>query len=367
MSTETFSRSFRGYRRSEVDTAKMRSDLRIEQLEFELSNMTQRANAMQIEIRDLYSRIDDLRERENSLSASLDEMRARRDQIDREAEARARQVILAAEERSATLKTEGLRQVGELQRQVEQLLGMRSGLTHALQRLSEDIAGAMARVAAAPATAIDHPVEHHVERWADERRGSSEPGVGPVCSVASARSGTPSTSRQPRGSRTSASLAYRRRGQHLAAAHVCADAGPKVDRLVRAGERCRPLGAQRERLPGHVELERLVGRLGAAAKRSECFTARVPVDRPTVVGVDEREILELVAAVDVRHAGRRQLSSSWAERDPPPSARDLVEERIVDPISSPPRARVLLTARSCSSSGVSQFEVTFPSRSAFCR
>lgn len=170
MSTETFSRSFRGYRRSEVDTAKMRSDLRIEQLEYELSNMTQRANAMQVEIRDLYGRIDGLRERENSLSASLDEMRARRDQMDREAEARARQLMLAAEERSAALKTEGLRQVGELQRQVEQLLGMRSGLTHALQRLSEDIAGAMARVAAAPGTAIDHPVEHHVERWADERR-----------------------------------------------------------------------------------------------------------------------------------------------------------------------------------------------------
>ena len=170
MSTETFSRSFRGYRRSEVDTAKMRSDLRIEQLEYELSNMTQRANAMQVEIRDLYGRIDGLRERENSLSASLDEMRARRDQMDREAETRARQLMLAAEERSATLKTEGLRQVGELQRQVEQLLGMRSGLTHALQRLSEDIAGAMARVAAAPGTVIDHPVEHHVERWADERR-----------------------------------------------------------------------------------------------------------------------------------------------------------------------------------------------------
>ena len=172
MSTENFSRSFRGYRRSEVDTAKMRSDLRIEQLEYELSNMTQRANAMQVEIRDLYGRIDESRERENSLSASLEEMRARREQMERESAARARQVMLAAEERSAALKTEGLRQVGELQRQVEQLLGMRSGLTQALQRLSEDIAGAMARVAAAPATAIDHPVEHHVERWADERRDS---------------------------------------------------------------------------------------------------------------------------------------------------------------------------------------------------
>jgi chromosome segregation ATPase len=170
MSTENFSRSFRGYRRSEVDAATMRSDLRIEQLEYELSNMTQRANAMQIEIRDLYTRIDELREREKSLSASLDEMRDRREQMERESAGRARQVILAAEERSAALKTEGLRQVGELQRQVEQLLGMRSGLTQALQRLSEDIAGAMARVAVAPTAAIDHTVEHHVERWADERR-----------------------------------------------------------------------------------------------------------------------------------------------------------------------------------------------------
>ena len=173
MSTENFSRSFRGYRRSEVDTAKMRSDLRIEQLEYELSNMTQRANAMQIEIRELYSRLDELRERENSLAASLDEMRARREQTERELEARARQVMVDASERAAALKTEGLRQVGDLQRQVEQLLGMRTGLTHALQRLSEDIAGAMARVAAAPATALDHPVEHHVERWADERRDNS--------------------------------------------------------------------------------------------------------------------------------------------------------------------------------------------------
>ena len=97
-------------------------------------------------------------------------MRARRDQIERESSARAQQVMFEAEERAAALKTEGLRQVGELQRQVEQLLGMRSGLTQALQRLSEDIAGAMARIAAAPATSIDRPVEDQVERWADERR-----------------------------------------------------------------------------------------------------------------------------------------------------------------------------------------------------
>ena len=194
MSTETFSRSFRGYRRSEVDTAKMRSDLRIEQLEYELSNMTQRANAMQVEIRDLYGRIDELRERERSLAESLDEMRARRDQTDREAESRARQLMLAAEERSATLKTEGLRQVGELQRQVEQLLGMRTGLTHALQRLSEDIAGAMARVAAAPGDGDRPP-----GRASRRALGRRAPRL--AAHAQSASPATPSTSCQPCGSR----------------------------------------------------------------------------------------------------------------------------------------------------------------------
>src|SRR3954453_2546378 len=173
MSTDNFSRSFRGYRPSEVEAASARSAMRIGQLEYELGGMTQRANAMQIEIRNLHERIDQMREREASLTGSLNEMRARREQIERESSARAQQLMFEAEERAATLKMEGLRQVGELQRQVEQILGMRSGLTQALQRLSEDIAGAMARIAAAPASAIDHPVEHHVERWADERGGGA--------------------------------------------------------------------------------------------------------------------------------------------------------------------------------------------------
>jgi chromosome segregation ATPase len=169
MSNDTFPAAFRGYKRSDVDAAVARSLLRVEQLEHDLDAMTQRSNAMQIEIRDLHGRIDEMREHEASLTRSLDELRERRDQLDREAAARAQQVLIEAQERASSLKSEGLRQVGELQRQVEQLLGMRSGLTQALQRLSEDIAGAMARIAASPATAIDRPVEDQVQRWADER------------------------------------------------------------------------------------------------------------------------------------------------------------------------------------------------------
>jgi chromosome segregation ATPase len=170
MESGNFPRSWlRGYRRSEVDVSMARSVLRVEQLEFELEGMTQRANAMQIEIRELHSLIDELRAREASLVRSLDEVRERRELMDRESASRAKQVLLEAEERASALKTDGLRQVGELQRQVEQLLGMRTGLTQALQRLSEDIAGAMARIAAAPATSIDRPVEDHVARWSQER------------------------------------------------------------------------------------------------------------------------------------------------------------------------------------------------------
>jgi uncharacterized coiled-coil DUF342 family protein len=166
---EDFRNSFRGYNRGDVDLAVSRYAMRTEQLEYELGNMTQRANAMQVEIRELHARVDAMREREASLARSLDEMRARRDQMERESQARAQQVLFEAEERAASVKTDGLRQVGELQRQVEQLIGMRSGLTRALQQLSEDIAGAMARIAAAPATKIDAPVEDHVARWSDQR------------------------------------------------------------------------------------------------------------------------------------------------------------------------------------------------------
>ena len=158
-----------GYRRADVDRALTRAETEQERLQAELGSATQRANAMQLEIRELHDRIDRLRQSESSLTRSLELMRNRREQMDREARNRAHQLVLEAEERSAQLKVEGLRQVGELQRQVEQLLGMRAGLTQAMQRLSEDLAAAMARLAAAPATAFDYTLEDQLSRWNSEQ------------------------------------------------------------------------------------------------------------------------------------------------------------------------------------------------------
>jgi vacuolar-type H+-ATPase subunit H len=124
---------------------------------------------MQVEIRELHARLDALREREAQATRALDELRERREQMERDARTQAQQLVLEAQERATLLKSEGIRQVGELQAQVEQLIGMRAGLTQAMQRLSEDIAAAMARIASAPATAIDRPVEHHLERWSEQR------------------------------------------------------------------------------------------------------------------------------------------------------------------------------------------------------
>jgi chromosome segregation ATPase len=158
-----------GYRRGDVAGALARGDIDRQRLQLELDAATQRANAMQVEIRELHARIDTLRQAEASLTRSLDEMRQRRDQVERESRHRAQEVLLEAEERAAMLKTEGIRQVGELQGQVEQLLGMRAGLTQAMQRLTEDLAGAMARLAAAPATAIDYKPEDQLTRWDPHR------------------------------------------------------------------------------------------------------------------------------------------------------------------------------------------------------
>lgn len=160
-----FRRSFRGYRRAEVDAFVANAGAAAGQMRQELDAANARAAAMLVEIKDLHERVDRLREREEAATKKLDEVREQREQLERDARRQAQEVVQEAQERAVLLKSEGLRQVGELQAQVEQLIGMRAGLTQALQRLGEDLAGAMARLASAPATSIDRPIEHHVERW----------------------------------------------------------------------------------------------------------------------------------------------------------------------------------------------------------
>jgi cell division septum initiation protein DivIVA len=158
----------RGYRRGDVEAALAHDQLVVSRLELELHAATQRMNALQLEVDELRVRIEAGREREASLARSLDEIQQRRDQLDREARHRADQLVRDAEDVVASLKTEGLRQVGELQGQVETLLGLRTTLTHALQGLSGDLAAAMARLASAPATTIDYQPEDQLARWAKD-------------------------------------------------------------------------------------------------------------------------------------------------------------------------------------------------------
>jgi cell division septum initiation protein DivIVA len=168
-----FRRSFRGYRRAEVDTFVANAGAAAGQMRQELDAANARAAAMLVEIKDLHERVDRLREREEAAAKKLDEQREHREQLERDARRQAQEIVQQAQERAVLLKSDGLRQVAELQAQVEQLIGMRAGLTRALQRLGEDLAGAMARLGSSPATSIDQPIEHHVERWsqpgADER------------------------------------------------------------------------------------------------------------------------------------------------------------------------------------------------------
>lgn len=164
-----FRRSFRGYRRAEVDAFVANAAAAAGQMRQQLDAANARTAAMLVEINDLHERVDRLREREEAATKRLDELREQREQLERDARRQAQEVVQEAQERAVLLKSEGLRQVGELQAQVEQLVGMRAGLTQALQRLGEDLAAAMARLASAPATSIDRPIEHHVERWSQPK------------------------------------------------------------------------------------------------------------------------------------------------------------------------------------------------------
>ena len=145
----------RGYRQGDVELAVARATLAHEQIQHELSATTARANAMQTEIAELHRRVDAFRQRELELTTALDGLRERREQIERDANNHAQQIVSEAEQRSSALRTEGLRQVGELQLQVEQLLGLRAGLSAALKRVTQDIADALDRLAAAPARAVE--------------------------------------------------------------------------------------------------------------------------------------------------------------------------------------------------------------------
>ncbi len=159
----------RGYRQGDVELAIARGTLKREQLQMDLDGTRARASAMQTEITDLHRRIDDQRRRERELSDDLDDLRARYDTLQREVATRAQGIIVEAEQRAAALRTEGLRQVGELQQQVEQLLGLRAGLSTALKRVTQDIADSLDRLAAAPARALEQtPPPSSVPETIDE-------------------------------------------------------------------------------------------------------------------------------------------------------------------------------------------------------
>jgi chromosome segregation ATPase len=167
----------RGYRRSDVELSAGRAAIAQEQMQHELEGTRARASAMHAEIQDLHRRIDALRGREQELAKTLDDFRERREKLEQDADARARSIVGDAEQRAASLRTDGLRAVGELQQQVEQLLGLRAGLSAALRRVTADITDSLDRLAAAPARAIEQtpppskPVSEPDPRfahWSDE-------------------------------------------------------------------------------------------------------------------------------------------------------------------------------------------------------
>jgi chromosome segregation ATPase len=152
----------RGYRRGDVELALARATIARERLQVELDATKARVEALQSEVESLRAQIDVHRKRETDLLAALDEVRARRETLEREARQRADEVLGEAVHRAAQLRTEGLRQVGELQQQVEQLLALRAGLGSTLRRALEEAEATLENLTAAPARAV--------ERVPDEQR-----------------------------------------------------------------------------------------------------------------------------------------------------------------------------------------------------
>jgi chromosome segregation ATPase len=168
----------RGYKRGDVELALARATITQEQMQHELEGTKARANAMHAEIKDLHRRLDANQTREKELAKHLEEIRERHEQMEREATSQAQSIVDEAKQKASAYRAEGLRQVGELQQQVEQLLGMRAGLSAALKRVTADINDSLDRLAAAPARAIEQPPpaappiappeDTRFARWSDE-------------------------------------------------------------------------------------------------------------------------------------------------------------------------------------------------------
>jgi cell division septum initiation protein DivIVA len=138
---------FRGYRRPDVELALARATIARERVQLELEVTSARANDLEREVEDLRSQIADHRRRETELLAALDEVRDRRESLEREARLKADEILNEARERASGLRTDRLKEVGELQEQVEQLLGLRTGLSATLKRTMQEVGGVLERLA----------------------------------------------------------------------------------------------------------------------------------------------------------------------------------------------------------------------------
>lgn len=148
MEEVTLRRAFlRGYKRADVELALARQTIARERVQLELEAIRLRANDLEQEVDDLRTQIADHRRRETELLAALDEVRDRRESLEREARLKADEILAEARERAAGLRSERLREVGELQEHVEQLLGLRASLTSTLKRTMNELGGVLDRIA----------------------------------------------------------------------------------------------------------------------------------------------------------------------------------------------------------------------------
>lgn len=155
----------RGYRTSDVEIALAQANLGLERLQHENGAARSRAQAMQTEIDELHRRIDAHRRREGELEHAVGELRRERDRLAGELEARGPEAQAEVETRVATMRTEMLRQVSELQEQVEHLLALRTSVTAALRKAGGDIGRTLQEV---ESSADDEPLGELGPRPADD-------------------------------------------------------------------------------------------------------------------------------------------------------------------------------------------------------
>lgn len=135
-----------GYLRRDVDVAFAQWRMLLYQLRADLARAEDEAAAARSALADARDELERLRLREHELTQAVVDAQRNAREIERAAEARAREVVAGAEEEAERIRRDARRRVGDATFEIDELLRLRETLAQSVRSIVRDVEQAVARV-----------------------------------------------------------------------------------------------------------------------------------------------------------------------------------------------------------------------------